>query len=216
MRYFFVIFFLIIIFPSNAQRHLVGIKGGINWSNIYTNEGFVDTKYKTGGVLGLSYENQFKSNLMIGGDITYMQRGFVLKSYYYDAQGNPLGDGEVIWNFNYLALPIKGGYTFGNDISGFINIGLAPSFLNKANVKMPEFTPGADIEITDRVTKFDLAGFVECGGNISLATDLYITATISYQYSFTAFTKQEFFENENMKHYGITVMAGIKYVIKSE
>ena len=196
---------LILVTSSTfAQNHFIGIKGGISWSNAsktgYANDWYYNFMEKRRGfTFGLSYENRLKQHFIVSADIMYQQRGYQIQKdfkLYYD----------------YLAIPIKGGYIIGNKISGFANIGLVPSFLLKAKAKIPDEVE--IIDVTDLHPKFDLAALVEIGGNVKISERLFVTASFSYQHSFTTHSNSDNFGDIDARHHALILSVGIKYALK--
>ena len=125
---------LFLTFSSFAQNHLIGIKGGACWTNISSNDSDINSYFRTGYTFGLSYENRFKENFLLGADLMYLQRGAKVDAFSLDEVGRVIqtsieGKNEYIYEF--IAFPIKGGYIIGDRISGFANIGIVPSYFLK-------------------------------------------------------------------------------------
>ena len=129
-----------------------------------------------------------------------------------DILNNPQLQKDLKFYYDYLAIPIKGGYIIGNKISGFANIGLVPAFLLNAIAEVPDELE--IIDITDLPPKFDLAVLIEIGGNVKISERFFVTASFTYQHSLTTISNSDHFENSNFKHHGMILSYGIKYALK--
>ena len=158
-----------------GQNHLLGIKGGVNQTNIDANN-FVDkTGDRTGITVGLTYDYLLNKHFSIGTDLLFNQRGFTVDIVFTDNRGNPTGEKYPInYRYAYTSLPVKAGFRFGNTIYGFANIGAVPSLLADAKVMAPTFSQDGKLtgneifDTTERVTEIDLAGLAEIGAGYKI------------------------------------------------
>ena len=208
---------LFLTFSSFAQNHLIGIKGGVNWTSISSGGSGLKSYFRTGYSFGITYENQLKENFLIGSELMYLQRG-ALTDVFIEKNGNIpksaiVGKHESI--YEYIALPIKGGYMIGSKISGFASIGFVPSYLLKATFYLEEtisrFADETFFDFSESVPDFDFAGLVEIGGNAQITEKLFFNATLSFQHSLTPTIK-----TRKRRHYGMMLSGGIKYLLKGE
>ena len=212
--------FLILLFtiPVFGQNHFIGLKGGINWTNVISDNFLSNNDYRNGFVGGLTYEYDFKKKFHIGLDLVYSQKGFTNDIIFTDEYGNPTGEKATSeFNYDYLSFPIKGGLVLGNRISGFINLGLVPSLLIEAKTIEPAIkgiTGKKTYDVTDKVTKFDFGGLIEIGGSYKFKERFFLFTSFAYQQSFTTITNEDYFSNGKAKHYGMTLSIGLKYALK--
>lgn len=139
-----------------------------------------------------------------------------------DFLGNPTGEKYTTkFNYDYVSLPIKTGLNFGNKFFGFANIGVIPSLL--VNAKTITLTINADgrvtgnetVDVTSRVTKFDLAGLAEIGGGYKIKSRYWLFTSFAYQYSLTTITNSEYFA-DSKRHNGMTLIIGLKCALTKE
>jgi hypothetical protein len=78
--------------PAFGQNHVIGLKGGINWTNVISDNFLSDNEYRNGFVSGLTYEYEFKRKFQIGLDLVYSQKGFKNDIIFTDETGNPIGE----------------------------------------------------------------------------------------------------------------------------
>lgn len=203
-----------------GQNHFIGIKGSTNWTNISSSNIFNETDYRSGLSGGLTYEYLFKTHLSLGADFIYNQRGFSDNIILIDMFGNSTGEkAKYKYNYDYLSIPIKTGYNIGNTLYSFANIGLIPSLLVNAKTISDEINTDGKVvdsyisDLTDKVTKFDLAGLLEIGGGYKFKNGYWLYSSIGYQQSFTTITNSEYFANSKIRHNGIIITVGIKYAL---
>ncbi len=204
-----IITLLIVLFavPVFGQNHFIGLKGGINWTNVIADNFLSDNDYRNGFVGGLTYEYEFKKKFHIGLDLVYAQKGFNNDIIFTDENGNPIGEKATSgFYYDYLSLPIKGGFSLGNNFAGFLNLGIVPSLLINAETIIP----------TDKVTKFDFGGLIEIGRSYKFKERFLLFTSVAYQQSFTVITNEDYFSNGKAKHYGMTLSIGLKYALKKE
>ena len=201
-----------------GQNHLIGIKGSTNWTNIASSDIFSDADYRTGLAGGLSYEYLFGTHFSLGADIIYNQRGFTYDVSIMDIEGNPTGD-KARYKYDYLSIPFKTGYNIGDTFYSFANVGLIPSLLVDSKLFSYEIDTdgkvvGSDVlDMTNEVTKFDLAGLLEIGGGYKFKNGYWLFSSIGYQQSFTTITNSEYFAGSKIKHNGIIFTIGLKYAL---
>jgi len=219
----FLIILTITTFKVAGQNHLVGVKGGINRTNI-TSRNFTDQNdYITTLFAGLTYEYLFKKHLLVGADLIYFQRGFTSDIVFTDDLGNPTDEKYTIkFNYDYVSLPIKTGFNIGNEFYGFTNIGVIPSLLVDAKTISPTFNTDGMVtgnelfDATSRVTKFDFAGLAEIGGGYKFKNSYWLFTSFAYQHSFTTITNSEYFTNSKIRHNGMTITIGLKCALSKE
>ncbi len=214
---------MLLVLGANAQNHFVGIDAGVYWSNV-TSRNFADkTNYKTSFSGGLTYEYFFNKSLSIETGMIYNLRGFTVKTPVTDEAGNPTGEEMTVEdNYNYLSVPIKIGYTFGNKFFGFVKLGLVPAVLLDAQTIIPainsdgENTGQQTIDITSKVRNPDVAGLVELGGGYKFTDRFRIKLSFSYQHSFTSITNSEYYTNSTILHNGMNLALGLNWAIKTK
>jgi hypothetical protein len=206
-----------------GQNHLIGVKGGVNSTNITSSNFISQSDSRTGLTAGLTYEFLFKKHFSIGADLIYNQRGFTNDLVFTDNLGNPTGEKCTSkFNYDYISLPIKTGFNIGTKLYGFTNIGVIPSLLVNAKTITPtfdtdaKFTGNETFDVTNRVSKFDFAGLVEIGGGYKFKGRYWLFTSFSYQHSFTTITNSEYFANSKIRHNGMALTIGLKCALTKE
>lgn len=218
MRKIIPVLLILFAIPAFGQNHFIGLKGGVNWTNVISENFLNNNDYKNGFVGGLAYEYEFKKKFHIGLDLVYAQKGFKNDVVFTDMYGNPIGEKVTShFNYDYLSLPLKAGFSLGNSFAGFLNIGVVPSLLINAKTIMSQFNNPNDntVDVTDKVTKFDFGGIVEIGGSYKFRERFLLFTSFAYQQSFMTFTNENYFSNGRARHFGMMLSVGFKYVLKN-
>ncbi len=121
-----------------GQNQYAGVTGGILLSNnnIRNSQNLDDRSAFAGG---LTYTFHFNERLTFGADRLYLQRGFRDDIYFTDQSGYVEEEKLFRFNFDYVAVPLKVGYNFGQQLYGFVNVGVMPSFLDQSVIKSETF-----------------------------------------------------------------------------
>lgn len=207
-----------------SGQSFIGIKGGLSFTNVSTNNFIEGTDSRTSFSGGLSYEYFLKDNYSISFDLITNQRGFTIDMIFIDDQGDPTGQKTTTkFNYDYLSLPIKTGIYVGQKkVNAFGNMGVVPSILINAKTISPSYEtdginyPGETIDTKEQVNKFDFAGLLEIGANYKATNKFWLFSSLTYQYSFTTITNSEYFPESKVRHNGLTVSFGLKYKLSKE
>jgi|AntRauTorcE11898_2_1112593.scaffolds.fasta_scaffold06875_2 hypothetical protein len=208
----------ILSFTVFGQDHIVGLKGGMNLTNVNSSNFISNTDNQTGFSGGVTYEYRLSSKFNFGMDLLYVQKGFTSDIIFIDQTGIPTGEkATLVFNYNYLSLPVKAGFTVGDQISGFVNLGLVPSILTDARITDPAIEgirDKATYDVTDQVTGFDFGGLAEVGGSYRFNKRFLLLTSFGYQQSFTSITNEHYYKNGKARHYGMALSIGLKYALK--
>ncbi len=223
MKKILILIFTISTLQVAAQNHLIGVKAGVNSTNITSSNFSSQNDSRTGVTAGLIYEFLFNKHFSIGADFIYNQRGFTNDIVFTDNLGNPTGEKYTTkFNYDYISLPIKTGFNIGTKLYGFTNIGVIPSLLVDAKITTPtfgtdkKFTGNETIDHTNLVSKFDFAGLIEIGGGYKFNERYWLFTSFSYQHSFTTITNSDYFANSKRRHNGINLSIGLKFAVTKE
>lgn len=212
MRQIITVFTIMALMPVFGQNHFIGLKSGLNLTNINSPGFLFERQNRIGFNGGLTYEYQLNERFNLGIDLLYFQKGFRSDITFTDELGNMLETVTIKYNFDYVSLPIKGGYVFGDKIAGFINLGMIPSILINAKTIMPAaegITEGITSNEIESLRKFELGGLVEVGANYKIKPDLILSTTIAYQNSITSIAN-----GGNTRNHGMALSIEIKYALK--
>lgn len=211
---FLLIFIFVAAIKVNGQNHFIGVKGGLSWTTARGN-GFKDD-FRTKLTMGFTYDYFLKKHFSIGADLLYDQRGFL---YPDPPAAGIIGPNYykmvTTRNYNYISVPLKVGFNYGEKIFGFANVCLVPSFLVKSEIVTTRFnTDGSirDIGISDRTgtsTQLDFSGLLEVGGGYKFGR-YWVYSSISYQHSFYDIIY------DSIVLYGFKLNLGLKYALKPE
>ena len=138
MRKIITVLTIVFSIPVFGQNHFIGLKGGMNKTNVNSTNFISNNGNRNGFNGGLTYEYRLNKKFNLGIEILYGQKGFTNDIFLTDETGNVTGEKATSeFNYNYLSFPIKGGFVLGGRISGFINFGFVPSFLINAKTIEP-------------------------------------------------------------------------------
>jgi hypothetical protein len=223
MKNILILLLTLITTSIHAQNHLIGVKGGVNRTDVSATSFFNDRDVRLGLEFGLTYDYFFKNNFTMGADLIYNQRGFTFDIIFTDDYGIPTGEKSTTkFNYDYISLPLKVGFMHGKTFSIFANIGLTPSILVDAKYITPTFEfneliiHGETIDITKNVKMFDLGGIVEIGVGYRFKERYWLYSSFSYQHSLTSISTSEHFATSAIRHYGMTLSLGLKYALTKE
>ncbi|HAH22174.1 MAG TPA: hypothetical protein DCL77_00110 [Prolixibacteraceae bacterium] len=212
----------LILFSINVcgQVHSIGIQGGVNLSNCTSKIEFGDRAFKTGILSGFNYEYLYKSKYTLGADLLYSQLGFKNEVKFYDFQKNAYRSSDLKFSYDYLSLPVKIGYTRGNHLKGFVKVGVCPSVLIDAKIRIHKDDPnivlmGEETDLQHKVPKFDFGGLIEFGAAYELKNDLELFSSFTYRKSFTTISTVEHFRGAQMRHYLFSMEIGLKYKLNA-
>lgn len=199
-----------------GQNHYLGVKGGLNLTNIKSGTFLLINDFRKGVIGGFTYDYAFKNNLTVGTELLYAQNGFNNELFLTDQFGVPLGNNvRFHYNYDYVSIPVKVGYSIGNRVKGFANLGVVTSFLLSAKHIIPEMGQIAEAtyDFSDETSTIDLSGRLEIGASYELKSKVMILTSVACQNSFTPLVTKNEYGASDTKHYGLTFSAGVKYAL---
>jgi len=213
MRYLLLMGLILFSVSGFGQVHRVGVQGGINLSNFTSDIEFGDKKFKAGLVSGFNYEYTFPGKLTLGADLLYSQQGYKDEIAVLTVQDISWISGIKL-AYDYISLPLKVGYTWGEQVKGFVKTGLCPSVLIRGEYwYLDKNFPGSPKEgyAYERAPKFDLGALVELGAAYAIKNDMELFSSLTYRKSFTTISSENHFQGLDMKHYLFSLSFGLKY-----
>lgn len=191
----------IVLIPTVKSQEKIqfGVKGGVNFTNMTSNDYLYDEKYKTGFYLGATVEIPLSKKLSIQPEIVYSSQGIKgkeLVNWVFIVPGTmPVVYAEH--KLDYIKIPVLAKLYFAKNFS----FEAGPSFNFLVN---DQFT-------SDVSKKSDLAEKFEFGGVVGLSYKVKSNFVVNTNYliGFSNALKSPF---ENSKNYGFSV--GIGYLFK--
>jgi hypothetical protein len=210
-------------FQATAQNHFIGIKGGPAWVNIAPLGDKAKNTARSVIAEEITYEYLLDKHFSLGAGFSFNQQGFG----YRDITSFQIPDISEYnyksdYRFDYFSVPIKAGFNVGNSWYSFVNLGLSPSFLNKAEVQTKRFNLngifiGSETENRlDQMQKFDLFGLFEIGGGYKVKQRFWLFAAFTYQvglldnYLTISNTESDYYSFREMN-----LALGLKYALTS-
>ena len=211
---------VIILFLATSafcQKQVIGLRTGIGFTNV-KNELFEDIDMRVGLVAGVMYDYLLTDNLSVGGEITFIQRGFQDDFYIRSDQNEPIETKTSKFSYNYISIPLKITYSGSAKFYLYASGGLLPAFVINASHDIPSVPGyvGGKINVTSRVTKLDLAGMAETGAGYKISERYRLFVSLSVHVSLTKFTNDNYFTGADARHYGYALSTGIKYALSGK
>lgn len=224
MRYFrYIVTCLLLSVLLNASaQDIVGLQGGINFSNIKRKPEVVDLLWSNGISVSAQYIHVIREHWRVGAEVMYQERGFSNIVNFTDFLGQPTNNGSLLQQkFQYLAANFFGGYTTRGKIGVYADLGFVPAILLGGKFIQHNFTINAkgrreyhgDIttDINPRATFFntwDIAVCTRVGTYIRLYDKMKLTLGSGFQYSLTPYRT-----GPNSYHYLIPILVGAEFKI---
>lgn len=219
MKKLFLLLLLAMSAPAFGQNHYMGLKSGLLVSNVESDI-YKNTESRKGFIGGLTYEYKINRSFNLGVDLLYAQRGFRNNTTLVDGSGNVVDENSILkHDYNYFSIPIKGGFSIGEKIVGFVNIGLIPSFLINAQKTYPGIEGvmfDTAFDVTDDYPRYSFEGLLEIGAAYKFENNFLIFTSFDYQHGFTSFTQNEFSNTFDMFHRGMSISVGLRYALKRQ
>jgi len=211
------ILFLIALLLSGttamAQQHLVGVTGGVNFSNTLSR--FAKFKFKAGPMVGLDYEYNSKGLFTLGAGIWFNQTGNSSHVTFTNEVGQQLKDVRIQMHSNYISLPLSVGIKTQKSTFFYGNIGIVPSLLLNAVIVSDEpifdmsQTGKERTDITDNYRVYDIPFQLQLGAGFRFNEKLSAQTGLMFQYSIFKVLGTN--NNRYGNHYGVTPMVSLRY-----
>jgi len=223
MRYIIIIIaFALLCLNASAQKHVMGIRGGVNYANFDAKTTHtIDGKFYPRAIGGITYDYFMGENMSLGADLLYNQRGRLVEMSFTDEMGNQIGRVDIQQQFDYVSLAYRISYkTKGKLYAHGSIIGMA-SYLNKVTEIIPEFTsnngfayPGYKTANTEQYNRFSFDGMLEVGGGYNITSNLSANLILGFQRGTGTKAKAtEYSEEVEIEHIGWVASLGVKYAI---
>lgn len=201
-----------------SQDKLIGFKCGLSLNNVNSKNFLSDTNNRYGFVGGLTYDYPLKNDFYASVELLFAQKGFKDDFMFTNESGEPLKEGTTNFDYSYLSIPLKYGYSFGRKLRFNINVGLLPSILILAKIKTfsLEEMKMVTFRNTDLPDRIDLAGLAEIGCNYALNEQFLLCPSITYTHSVTNFTNKNYMAGSTVRHWGLAISVGLKYTLQNK
>lgn len=221
MRYITIIAIALLSMNASAQKHVIGVRGGVNLANFDAKTSrTIDGKFYPRAIGGITYDYFMGENMSLGADFLYNQRGRLLEFTFTDEMGNVLGRANLQHQFDYITVPIRVSYKTGGKIYAQASVACLPSYLNKVTEVFPETSisatkyPEQKTVNTENYTRFDFGGMIEIGGGYNISPNLSANLILGFQRGIGTKAKAtEYSEAVDIEHIGWMGSLGVKYVL---
>jgi hypothetical protein len=214
-----ILILFVLTLTTYSQKQLVGMNGGVIFSNINTNSDFFPEKtFKTDWTSNINYERYFTEKISIETGIQYERKGFIDYFTYLDENGNEIKKEQIISQYEYISIPIGVKYSIGNKFKTFGEIGMTPSYFVNGKIIYPDdiiiISPIPPLK--DIVNRFDLGAFVCFGLSYQIFNKMELNVNGIFNHSFISMTSVKYFEKYKIYNYLYSVNIGLKYFLKDE
>lgn len=222
MRYITVIAFAFACLNASAQKHVIGIRGGVNYANFDTKTTHtIDGKFYPRAIGGITYDYFMGENMSLGADLLYNQRGRLTELTLTDEMGNQIGQVDLQHQFDYIIVPIRISYKTSGKIYAHASIASLPSYLNKVTEISASFTsnggiayPGHKNVNTEQYNRFSFGGMLEVGGGYNITSNLSANLILGFQRGIGTKAKAtEYADAVEIEHIGWMASLGVKYAL---
>ncbi len=197
--FIFLIFSVLIV---SGQQHLLGIKAGVDISNV----SLYPAQPQKGFSEGITYEYLSEKYYTFEVNLMYNQRDFPQSVMYFPR--------TLMTHYDYISFPLKTGFLLEKrTLFIFSNIGICPELLllkiqtNKLGI-YDSISKNYNTSIsTNEISTFDLYSILEIGGGIKFNKKTLIYASIFYRQEIIHID----FANTYMIHNGTILCVGLKY-----
>jgi len=213
-----ILFILASCLSVTAQENHFSISAGLNMCNVLKSGDFFGTTTPKPGLhAGIYHHLQSENHLNFTYGLAYAEKGFRYRFDYV-----PLGEdantasGEALYAFryNYAALPLKLGFQLDGNLKINPYIGFTPAYLVRAQ---QAYTLTDDSGSTDysqnmytQASKWDLSYQLGVTADLKTEGRLIPYAGLNLSGSLLPVSNEVYFANENLRHYGIAIVMGIK------
>ena len=216
--------FLILTIVTHAQTQLVGIKSGVNLTNVTNNKIYSNCLYKLGFGGGFTYEYLFKNKISLGVDFLYAQKGFEQKLNFIlgdpldPVRGNITVDPntssslptKIYHRYDFISVPIKISYSYGKKLYGMGSIGFMPSYMIAEKVSYDNYPTKSYLDI-EKAKRFEFSGIAELGAGYQFKKRWHLVFSTSYFYAFNGINGANYYLYDDIKNYGFNASLGLKY-----
>lgn len=208
-----LLFIIVVIISINSfgQKHFVGFQSGVNFSYLESDLNG-DLKPLSSFSTGLLYEYQFKKGLLLGSGLLYERKGYKTDVMYFP-EGLPFMNADLTSTNDFIAIPVKAGYSFGKKWNGFAHLGILTSYLLKSKSRYSYSNSEVEYDVTNNLSRFEVGGILEIGTGYMLTDRLNLFLNTSYVYAFNDISKDSHIEN---KLHRFNLSLGVKYSLKSK
>ena len=222
MKYVLLIVLVLFVIEVCAQQRAFNFSFIGNKSSLVdkqTNEygSFYSTpevKHVFGSGICFGFERQYRNNMLFEFGFQVNRLGYEV-SYYENLWAN-IQETTIQYYQDYIGIPLKGGYTHGKKIFGFIKLGLIPGVPIGQQIFI---TRGGESNNPSYILKFspfrlNLSGNIEVGGGFLIGRKMNIFSSLSYQESLIELKFNDLFPRSNsQKLYALSLALGIKYLM---
>ncbi|MFP4663753.1 MAG: outer membrane beta-barrel protein, partial [Bacteroidales bacterium] len=192
---------------------------GLNMCNVIKSGDFFETTTPKPGLhAGIYHQLQSENHLNFSYGLAYTEKGF---RYRFDfvplgaETDNESGEALYAFRYNYAALPLKLGFRFEGDLKINPYIGFTPAYLIRAQQAYTLTDDGGSTDYSQNMyaqaSKWDLSCQLGVTADLKSEGKLIPYAGLNLSGSLLPVSNEAYFANENLRHYGVLIVVGIKF-----
>ena len=218
---FSFLFLIFLIGQVYCQSLTVGVKGGPTVSGILYSKFSPPAGHKFGFHAGVGLLKSISAHVDLGTEFMYEQRGYSQQYIYTNPQGEVMGNLNVTYLFDYIALPFYVRFHTSKNIQLFLDLGLYPSYMVSARAISPRIDENGDLgprkkykmdPFPSELKRFDFGALIGGGVEFKIRANTILNLNLRYNNGLiSAFDKLIY--NQNMFLNSLNFSIGLNYKI---
>lgn len=188
-----------LIIDDSETTYSFGFFAGPSFANNSSETTYFEYESRWGIDAGISFEAGFTEHWSLRSDLAYFTRGYQFPLLFTDNFGNIVGEGFSRTTLNYLSIPVKGQFAYGEKLQILGYAGVYGSMIlgAKSMIKL-EDSDGTEYveEVKDDVSPFDFGVVGGLGLNIPV-NRMDVSLRSNYFYGFGDVIESSFAESFN-------------------
>lgn len=202
-----------------AQEKFYSVTAGLNMTNVIKNGDFFETTMpKPGANIGFHRNILCENNLNFNFGIAFTDKGFRNRFEYdinVDNSASQTGDALYAYRYRYIGTALNIGYTCNEKYKLTPFFGITQNFLIQAQTaySLTENETRTKYKRNDYARLKHVDFSCQAGISAEYNVDANYTPFLAFiiRGSLNSFSDVTYFSNEKLRHYGISLMLGIKF-----
>ena len=212
-----VLFILASTISLSAQENYFSVSAGLNMSNVLKSGDFFGTTMPKPGLhVGICYHLQSEKRLNFSYGLAYTDKGFRYRFDYVplgEETDNESGEAIYAFRYNYAALPLKLGFQLDGERKINPYIGFTPARLIRSQMayKLTDDSGSSNLQSMYRqASKWDLSCQLGVTADLKSGSSMIPYVSFIISGSILPVSNEAYFSGEKLRHYGISLMVGLK------
>ncbi len=190
----------------------IGLETGPGLKSLRGND-FLNNEQSIGFSAGLAFQYDFTRLMSFRTNISYERKGTTQRMKASDANGNPIAELTAHSNFDYITIPLLARFTYGDNISFFVNVGPYFGYLLKQEDIIEAYGtyPKTEKDNTDNFNKLDLGISSGLGVNFPILDNLSISLELRNNLGLKDLSALPVINGGGIKVNSINLLVGVAY-----